>query len=136
MKVLDLFSGIGGFSLGLERAGMETVAFCEYDKKAQLVLKKHWPDVPIFDDVRELTYDKLKEYGILADPDREPSKIRGHDKANAEKGGSEGNHQGRSGTNDNGELGAQANGTDEKFKQGEKGEPTANKFNCSLGGFP
>jgi hypothetical protein len=53
VKVLDLFSGIGGFSLGLERAGMETVAFCEFDKKAQLVLKKHWPDVPIFDDVRE-----------------------------------------------------------------------------------
>ena len=54
MKVLDLFSGIGGFSLGLERAGMETVAFCEFDKKAQLVLKKHWPDVPIYDDVRKL----------------------------------------------------------------------------------
>ena len=67
MKVLDLFSGIGGFSLGLERAGMETVAFCEFDKKAQLVLKKHWPDVPIYDDVRELTYDKLKEDGIVAD---------------------------------------------------------------------
>ena len=70
MKVLDLFSGIGGFSLGLERAGMETVAFCEFDKKAQLVLKKHWPDVPIYDDVRELTYDKLKEDGILADTQR------------------------------------------------------------------
>jgi len=54
MKVLDLFSGIGGFSLGLERAGMETVAFCEFDKKCQLVLKKHWPDVPIYDDVRKL----------------------------------------------------------------------------------
>ena len=61
MRVLDLFSGIGGFSLGLERAGMETVAFCENDKKAQLVLKKHWPQVPIFEDVRELTYEKLKE---------------------------------------------------------------------------
>lgn len=59
MKVLDLFSGIGGFSLGLERAGMETVAFCEYDKKAQLVLKKHWPSIPIFDDVRELTWIKF-----------------------------------------------------------------------------
>ncbi len=67
MRVLDLFSGIGGFSLGLERAGMQTVAFCEFDKKAQLVLKKHWPDVPIYDDVRELTYDKLKEDGIVAD---------------------------------------------------------------------
>ena len=54
MKVLDLFSGIGGFSLGLERAGMETVAFCEYDEKARLVLKKHWPEVPIYNDVREL----------------------------------------------------------------------------------
>jgi len=54
MKVLDLFSGIGGFSLGLERAGFETVAFCEFDKHAQKVLKKHWPDVPIYDDVRLL----------------------------------------------------------------------------------
>jgi len=52
--VLDLFSGIGGFSLGLERAGMETVAFCEFDKHAQKVLKKHWPKVPIYDDVRTL----------------------------------------------------------------------------------
>ena len=54
MKVLDLFSGIGGFSLGLERAGMETVAFCEFDKHAQKVLKKHWPDIPIHEDVRTL----------------------------------------------------------------------------------
>ena len=54
MKVLDLFSGIGGFSLGLERAGMETVAFCEFDKHAQKVLKKHWPEVPIHEDVRLL----------------------------------------------------------------------------------
>ena len=54
MKVLDLFSGIGGFSLGLERAGMETIAFCEFDKHAQKVLKKHWPDIPIHDDVRTL----------------------------------------------------------------------------------
>ena len=54
MKVLDLFSGIGGFSLGLERAGMETVAFCEFDEHAQKVLRKHWPDVPIYSDIREL----------------------------------------------------------------------------------
>ena len=64
MRCLDLFSGIGGFSLGLERAGMETVAFCEYDKKAQLVLKKHWPDVPMFDDVRTLTGEQLEKDGI------------------------------------------------------------------------
>ena len=54
MKVLDLFSGIGGFSLGLERAGMETIAFCEFDEHAQKVLRKHWPDVPIHSDVRSL----------------------------------------------------------------------------------
>ncbi len=54
MNVLDLFSGIGGFSLGLERAGMKTVAFCEIDKHCQKVLKKHWPDVPIFNDVGNL----------------------------------------------------------------------------------
>ena len=56
MNVLDLFSGIGGFSLGLERAGMRTVAFCEIDPYCQRVLRKHWPDVPVFGDVRTLTF--------------------------------------------------------------------------------
>jgi len=64
MRVLDLFSGIGGFSLGLERAGMETVAFCEYDEKCRQVLNKHWPDVPIYDDVRTLTGEQLEKDGI------------------------------------------------------------------------
>jgi DNA (cytosine-5)-methyltransferase 1 len=59
MNVLDLFSGIGGFSLGLERVGMKTVAFCEVDKKCQKVLQKHWPDVPIFDDVSNLTGEEI-----------------------------------------------------------------------------
>jgi DNA (cytosine-5)-methyltransferase 1 len=57
MNVLDLFSGIGGFSLGLERAGMTTVGFCEIDPYARRVLAKHWPDVPIHDDVRTLEHD-------------------------------------------------------------------------------
>jgi DNA (cytosine-5)-methyltransferase 1 len=60
MRVLDLFSGIGGFSLGLERAGMTTAAFCEIDPKARLVLQKHWPDVPIFEDVTTLTAADMK----------------------------------------------------------------------------
>jgi len=55
MKVLDLFSGIGGFSLGLERAGMETIAFVEYNKACQMVLRKHWRETPIFPDIK--TFD-------------------------------------------------------------------------------
>jgi len=61
MNVLDLFSGIGGFSLGLERAGMKTVAFCEIDKKCHKVLQKHWPDVPIFEDVTTLKGEYIEE---------------------------------------------------------------------------
>ncbi len=64
MKVLDLFSGIGGFSLGLEAAGFETAAFCEYDQEAQKVLKKNWPEVPIFSDVRTLTKQELRDNEI------------------------------------------------------------------------
>lgn len=67
MKVLDLFSGIGGFSLGLERAGMETVAFCEIEPFCQKVLAKHWPGVPIYDDVRNLTAERLNADGIFPD---------------------------------------------------------------------
>jgi DNA (cytosine-5)-methyltransferase 1 len=59
LNVLDLFSGIGGFSLGLERAGMRTVAFCEIDPYCRAVLRKHWPGVPCFDDVRKLNRHQL-----------------------------------------------------------------------------
>lgn len=60
MNVLDLFSGIGGFSLGLERAGMKTIAFCEIDEAARKVLKKHWPEVPIYHDVSKLNATKYR----------------------------------------------------------------------------
>jgi DNA (cytosine-5)-methyltransferase 1 len=59
VNVLDLFSGIGGFSLGLERAGMRTVAFCEIDPFCRRVLAKHWPATRIFGDIRELTAEYL-----------------------------------------------------------------------------
>lgn len=68
LKVLDLFSGIGGFSLGLERTGgFETVAFCEIEEFPRKVLKKHWPEVPCYHDVRKLTADVLKRDGISVD---------------------------------------------------------------------
>lgn len=68
LNVLDLFSGIGGFSLGLERTGgFKTVAFCEIEAFPRKVLAKHWPDVPIYPDVRELTGDRLRADGIAVD---------------------------------------------------------------------
>lgn len=68
LRVLDLFSGIGGFSLGLERTGgFETVAFCEIEPFPRRVLAKHWPGVPIYDDVRTLTADVLRRNGIAVD---------------------------------------------------------------------
>ena len=60
MKVLDLFSGIGGFSLGLESTGhYETIGFCEIEPFCREVLAHHWPGVPIWEDVRELTAESL-----------------------------------------------------------------------------
>jgi len=68
LRVLDLFSGIGGFSLGLERTGgFETVAFCEIEDFPRRVLAKHWPDVPCYRDVRELTAERLAADGIAVD---------------------------------------------------------------------
>jgi len=67
IKVFDIFSGSGGYSLGFEQAGMETVAFCEYEEYAKKVLNKNWKDVPIYGDVREVTAKNLKEDGIEFD---------------------------------------------------------------------
>jgi DNA (cytosine-5)-methyltransferase 1 len=62
MNVLDLFSGIGGFSLGLEWTGhFKTVGFCEVDDKAATILKRRWPDVPVFYDIRNLKKDMIHE---------------------------------------------------------------------------
>lgn len=55
MRHLDLFSGVGGFALAARWAGFETVAFCEIDSFCRKVLKKHWPHVPCYDDIKDLT---------------------------------------------------------------------------------
>lgn len=62
--MLDLFSGIGGFSLGLERAGMRTVAFCEAERYCRMVLRAHWPKVPIYERIETLTAARLARDGI------------------------------------------------------------------------
>ena len=51
---LDLFSGIGGFALAAKWNGYRTLAFCDNEPYAQAVLKKHWPDVPCHQDIREV----------------------------------------------------------------------------------
>ncbi len=56
-RVLDLFSGLGGFSLGLEHAGYETVAFCEIDPFCRRVLAMHWPEVPIHGDIAAARFE-------------------------------------------------------------------------------
>ena len=58
MRVIDLFSGIGGFSLGLERAGMRTVKFCEIEEHARAVIRARWPGVPIVGDIREQEFSR------------------------------------------------------------------------------
>ena len=68
MRLLDLFSGIGGFSYAAEKlvGGYETVAFCEQDEFCQKVLRKHWKDVPIYDDVRTIDAARLGRIDIVA----------------------------------------------------------------------
>lgn len=67
MNLLDLFSGIGGFSLGLHQAGFRTVAFCELDPYCQAVLASRFPEVPIYDDIRQLSAERLRADGIAVD---------------------------------------------------------------------
>ena len=81
LKVLDLFSGIGGFSLGLESTGhFETIAFCEKDQFCQKVLNKHWSNVPIINDVRSINGKEIKADVITGGVPCQPISIAGKQK--------------------------------------------------------
>lgn len=67
MNVLSLFSGVGGFDMGLENAGMKTVFQCELDKHCQSILQRHWPHVPKWDDVKTLTGKHILEHAPQVD---------------------------------------------------------------------
>ena len=62
---LDLFSGIGGFALAARWAGLQTIQFVELDPYCQKVLRKHWPDVPIHDDVKTLDGNQFKDIFLI-----------------------------------------------------------------------
>jgi DNA (cytosine-5)-methyltransferase 1 len=61
MNHLDLCSGIGGWALAFRELGINTIGFCEIDKYPQQVLQKNFPGIPIFNDLKELTYEDIKE---------------------------------------------------------------------------
>lgn len=63
-RVISFFAGIGGFDLGLERAGMTVVAQCEKDKFCQDVLRKHWPEIALFGDITEVSSGDLPDADV------------------------------------------------------------------------
>ena len=81
LKVLDLFSGIGGFSLGLHSTGIfDTVKFVEFDKFCQKVLRKNFPDVPIEGDIRDVKGQEFEADVITGGFPRQPFSVAGKQK--------------------------------------------------------
>lgn len=83
LRVLDCCSGIGGFALAYQSVGWRTAAFCEIDPFCRRVLAHHWPETPCYDDIRELSADRLRADGIgrvdvlVGGPPCQPSSVAG-----------------------------------------------------------
>ena len=65
MNGLSLCSGVGGLDIAFEKAGGKILAFCELEPFCQKVLHKHWPDVPIFSNICQLSKEVMRNEGIL-----------------------------------------------------------------------
>ncbi len=77
MNLLDLFSGIGGFSYAAQQIWKDDhniIAFVEKDKYCQRVLKKHWPNIPIIDDIKGFNYEKFTNVSNTENSDDKTSK--------------------------------------------------------------
>ncbi len=66
MKFASFFAGIGGFDLGLQRAGMTPSFHCEIDPHCQLILRRHWPKVPLHGDIQTLEPKNIPETELWA----------------------------------------------------------------------
>ena len=85
LKLLDLFSGIGGFSLGLESTGFfETIGFVEKDKFCQKVLKKHWSNINIEEDIRNVKGEKYQADVVTGGFPCQPFSVAGKRKSTAD----------------------------------------------------
>lgn len=119
---LDLFSGIGGFALACEWAGIETIGFVEIDKYCQKVLRKHWPGIPTVEDIRDV--EKIKE--IVANATKPEGSMDG-----AIIGTSESRQSGRGSSKR--DLGCQPRG---EYRPGIGQQAEPQPITLITGGFP
>jgi len=129
LKLLDLFSGIGGFSLAARWTGaIETAAFVEIDEFCKKVLKKHWPNTPIISDIREVTGERIR--GIVA---KSTSRESGEQ---AERQG--GQDIGRGNSEIVADTESNGRGTRRAEPEGQQGESGAGYGHIDIltGGFP
>ena len=85
LKVLDLFSGIGGFSLGLHSAGIfDTVKFVEFDKFCQKVLKKNFPNIPIEGDIKDVKGQEFEADVVVGGFPCQPMSVAGRQKGTSD----------------------------------------------------
>lgn len=66
LRFASFFAGIGGFDLGFQNAGLEPAFHCEIDPHCQAILKRHWPEVPLHDDIQTLAPETIPQTDLWA----------------------------------------------------------------------